>query len=243
MKKITLFKLTLLTLVSLFLSCSKTEDIETLPFESYRYDLWKNLIDNNKSFDFIGGEVDNYYYPDYLGQSFDRDHQGIGGIETEGVFVDLILSRSVNRKEVVLLGIGINDLFRGDSPQTIMKNILRIMRNLKRNNPNVIIFIEKIAPLHSVMMTDDFRAKTIALNNLIDATANNFFEDNSTIVAVDMYTDFLDIYTDDGIHYNTLGAKFIADQYMEAISEHFLDDSYLYIMPLGDSRVSGYRPE
>ena len=51
---------------------------------SYRYFLWKKLIDAGVDFDFVGSmntQLDTYSkgetpQPDYKGQSFDKDHEG-----------------------------------------------------------------------------------------------------------------------------------------------------------------------
>lgn len=47
---------------------------------SYRYALWKNLVDGKDAFDLIGSMNKNYgsdnTYPDYMGRSFDKDHEG-----------------------------------------------------------------------------------------------------------------------------------------------------------------------
>lgn len=45
-------------------------------FYSFRYPLWSELVDNEWSFDFIGNEVDPFYYGD---DDFDPDHEGHGG--------------------------------------------------------------------------------------------------------------------------------------------------------------------
>ena len=48
-------------------------------FESYRYELWKDLIDGDWEFDYIGTETETGSYPNYEGLAFDPDHQGHGG--------------------------------------------------------------------------------------------------------------------------------------------------------------------
>ena len=35
-------------------SCKKDREQENESYESYRYELWKNLVDNNYNFDFVG---------------------------------------------------------------------------------------------------------------------------------------------------------------------------------------------
>lgn len=54
-------------------------------YESYRYELWKNIIDNNYNFDFIGREKDYGTYPLYAGLEFDNGHEGSGGFESDDV--------------------------------------------------------------------------------------------------------------------------------------------------------------
>ncbi|MEL6276671.1 MAG: hypothetical protein AAFU03_16355, partial [Bacteroidota bacterium] len=54
-------------------------------FESYRYELWKNLVENNWEFDFVGTRTDGSDYPTFMGKSFDFDHEGTGGEITSGI--------------------------------------------------------------------------------------------------------------------------------------------------------------
>ena len=86
-------------------------------YESYRYELWKNLVDNNYNFDFIGTQVDNGSYEDYDGQNFDVDHEGSGGYESEDVLnaIDEVL-QNIQTPNIVLLSIGVNDLLDGGNP-------------------------------------------------------------------------------------------------------------------------------
>ena len=92
-------KKTLLTLsiLSILLGCSNDEDspkpistsinkIMTLgasrvegsrpDYESFRYDLWKSLIEHNWTFDFIGTRSDETFYPSFNGLDFGIDHEG-----------------------------------------------------------------------------------------------------------------------------------------------------------------------
>ena len=92
-------KKTIITIfiVSLIFGCSNVEDspkpistsinkIMTLgasrvegsrpDYESFRYNLWKNMIENNWTFDFIGTQSDEASYPSFNGFDFDIDHEG-----------------------------------------------------------------------------------------------------------------------------------------------------------------------
>ena len=90
-------------LVALLLGCSKDEEIEgdlnsepndglkIMPlgasrvegarpwFESYRYELWKLMIDASWDFDYIGTMEDEAAYPAFKDRNFDLDHEGRGG--------------------------------------------------------------------------------------------------------------------------------------------------------------------
>ena len=231
----------LLGLLIQFLSCKKGDDDG---YESYRYELWKKCISNNYTIDFIGMQYDDGNYPDFNGSSFDRDHEGIGGIETEGVLdnIDEVLQQ-VNDFNIVLLCIGGNDLLNGiDDPQTAIDNIHLIIDAIQNAHPDVTIFIEKIAPGNNEIMTPEFQLKLDEFNQLIAALAPIQTNANSNVIAVDMYTGFTENLLADDVHYNQEGALFIAERYFNAIYSSFSSNATLNVLPLGDSRVEGARP-
>ncbi len=53
----------------LCLGDSRVEGSET--YDSYRYELWKDLIDCSWDFDFVGAEIDPILYPSYQNNTFD----------------------------------------------------------------------------------------------------------------------------------------------------------------------------
>ena len=231
----------LLGLLIQFVSCKKGDEDG---YESYRYELWKKCISNNYTIDFIGMQYDDGNYPDFNGFSFDRDHEGIGGIETDGVLdnIDEVLQQ-VNDFNVVLLCIGGNDLLNGiDDPQTAIDNIHLIIDAIQNAHPDVTIFIEKIAPGNNEIMTPEFQLKLDEFNQLIAALAPIQTNANSNVIVVDMYTGFTENLLADDVHYNHEGALFIAERYFNAISSSFSSNAALNILPLGDSRVEGARP-
>lgn len=224
-----------------FVSCKKVDEDG---YESYRYELWKKCISNNYTIDFLGMQYDDGNYPDFNGYSFDRNHEGIGGIETEGVLdnIDEVLQQ-VNDFNIVLLCIGGNDLLNGiDDPQTTIDNIHLIIDAIQNAYADVTIFIEKIAPGNNEIMTPEFQLKLDEFNQLIAALAPIQTNANSNVIVVDMYTGFTENFLADDVHYNQEGALFIAERYFNAISSSFSSNATLNILPLGDSRVEGARP-
>lgn len=244
MKNLPLF---ILFFMSLFLFyCEKENDVSTEEgYESYRYELWKNLLDEGYQFDFIGALRDEGNYPDHAQQAFDRDHQGTGGIQTNGILQqlndDLDIAQSA---DVVLLGIGGNDLLNNPESYlpTILMNINEIIDILQAQNPNVIIFIEQIAPGHSDLMTNDLNDFFNSFNSQIPTIAANQTNDNSTVIPVNMSTAWQDDYLADPVHYNEEGAKIVADRYFQAMKNTLPINGAYSILPLGDSRVEGFRP-
>ena len=222
-------------------SCSKDNKEG---YESYRYELWKKCISNNYSVDFVGTQQDDGNYPDFMGFSFDRDHEGIGGIESEEVLenIDEVLQQ-INNFNIVLLCLGGNDLLNGiDDPQSPIDNIHLIISAIQTVQPDVTIFIEKIAPGNAELMTPEFQLKISEFNQLITNIATSQTNANSIVTAVDMNTGFTEDLLADDVHYNQEGALFIAEKYFYAISSVFNSNSTLTILPLGDSRVEGARP-
>ena len=191
-------------------------------FESYRFELWKNLIANNWSIDFVGTRVDEGNYNRFIGQDFDRDHEGTGGATTDDILATLERIRTDNPPAVVLLGIGGNDLT--DGQQTVERtigNINRIIDDLQSRNPNVTIFLEQIAPGHSSFMTNIFIQTLRQFNARIAALSQEQTTNTSEIIIVNMEEGWSDEYLADEVHYNEKGAKIIADKYFAAFNEYY----------------------
>ena len=236
-----LFFFTLIFGWGLLNSCKKDSDEEG--YESYRYELWKKCIQNNYEIDFVGQQYDDGTYSNFMGQSFDRDHEGIGGIETEDVLnnIEEVLSQT-NNLDAVLLCVGGSDLLNGDDPQTAIDNIGLIIDEIQNIFPSIIIYLEQIAPGNNEIMTNDFQQKLTEFNGLIYNIATDYSNQNSTVMAIDMSTNFTENLLADDVHYNLEGAVFIAEQYYSSISTVFNSQDSLKILPLGDSRVEGARP-
>ena len=48
-------------------------------YESFRFELWKALVEDGWTFDFIGTQSDAAFYPAFEGENFDADHEGRSG--------------------------------------------------------------------------------------------------------------------------------------------------------------------
>ena len=72
------------------LGASRAEGARPL-YESFRYELWKKLIENNKSFDYIGTQTDDASYPMFNNMDFDTDHEGRGGWTSGEILANLTI--------------------------------------------------------------------------------------------------------------------------------------------------------
>ncbi|MEP0266669.1 GDSL-type esterase/lipase family protein [Dokdonia sp.] len=186
--------------------------------QSYRYELWKDLIDHDWTIDFIGPEIESNTYPEYAGLEFDGNHGAYGGYTTLDMLQSLQeMLPTLETPDIVLLGIGGVDLILTGDVETAIANIYEIITVLQSNNPDVTIFLEQIAPgvinLKSQDILQDFNDAIGALPIFTTTTT-------STVVSVDMATGWSNAFLADNVHYNELGAKVVADRYFDAIDEH-----------------------
>lgn len=186
--------------------------------QSYRYELWKLLTNDGVDFDFIGPEIDLTNYPSYFNQTFDSNHAGFGGYTSANIlnsFTQIVDPN--NLPDIVLLGIGGNDLLANVDPQEIIQNIHLIVDFMQALNPNMIIFIEQIAPGKSNIMTNFLWSALNEFNDQIAALTEQQTTETSTVIFVNMAENWLDSYLADNVHYSQSGALLVAQRYYEAL--------------------------
>ena len=188
-------------------------------FESYRFELWKNLKENNWTFDFIGSQVDDAYYPDFNGVQFDADHEGRGGWTSDDILngLDDWLNQIGSPDIVLLSSPGGNDALQGLPYSEAVSNINAIIDILQANNPKVSIIIEQMAPGHTEIMTDELTYFFEQMQQEVLNIATNHTTSASKVIALDMFTGFNDSLLADDVHYNSTGAAFIANRYYHVL--------------------------
>ena len=194
-------------------------------FESYRYELWKDLKENNWTFDFIGTQSDNASYPAFNNNNFDIDHEGRGGWTSGQILNGLNgwLSETGSPGIVLFSSPGGNDILESlDYNQTI-SNINAIIDTLQANNPNVTILIEQPAQGRSNFMTTELTNAFNQMRQDVLAIADQQTTSTSQVIAVNMFTGFNDSYLADDVHYNESGADFIATRYYNVL-ENVLEE-------------------
>jgi hypothetical protein len=185
--------------------------------ESYRFELWKLLLTSNIDFDFVGTKRDLAEYPLFQNIVFDPDHEGTGGATAESLLSELDEILTEVDSDIVLLGIGGNDLDDGVSVSSTIENINAIVGELQSKNSNIIIILEQIAPAISSYMTMERTEVLNEFNSAISNVAQNQTTSTSLVVAVNMFEDWKDEYLADDVHYNENGAKEVANRYFRVI--------------------------
>ena len=200
------------------LGASRVQGLTPL-FESYRFELWKDLIDGGWDFDYIGTETETGSYPNYENLSFDPDHQGKMSWTSEKIFEELesILHETGYPDIVLFSSPGGNDILDGLPYENVIENINDIIDLFQDRNPDIVILIEQLAPGKTSFMTPEL---TLIFDQAVldvETIAQEQTDENSLVIPVNMFEGFVDSYLADDIHYNNEGAEFIAQRYYEVL--------------------------
>lgn len=187
-------------------------------YESYRYNLWKMLVDEDVDFDLTGSRLDEGSYPAYNGKEFDADHEGTGGAITDDILeiVQAVIERT-GKPHIVLLGIGGNDLVEGSTASRAIENITQIINQIQLLNDSATIIVEQIAPGLSSFMTPQITTVFNEFNMEIAKLSTQKSTPNSQVIVVNMAADWSDTYMADEVHYNEEGAQIVAQRYYDAM--------------------------
>lgn len=144
-------------------------------------------------------------------------NQGISGETSKGLLNRLALFDKTE-PEVIFVMIGINDLIRGVTDETILANQTLIVRYLRRMHPDSKIVVQSILPHSAESVTWEGRDRLLAipnrrireLNERLKAITNEEKEEN--VIFLDLYPLFADAdgnlkaeLSTDGLHLNPQG--------------------------------------
>ena len=186
--------------------------------QSYRYPLWQNLLDAQYAFDFVGSQTENHggssSWPDYLGQSFDQDHEGHYGFRADEILSILPSWLVGNTPDAVLMHLGTNDLFQAESILSTLDDLEQIIGELRTVNPNVVVLASLLIPtgFPSNQLINDFNAE-------LPGRVAEWTTTGSPVILVDQNSQIdpgLHLY--DGVHPNSLGEQIMADVWEAAIT-------------------------
>jgi acyl-CoA thioesterase I len=153
---------------------------------SYRHDLWHKLEDAGHAVDFVGTRTGvRSGTGDPPAWDWDMEHEGHFGWRADQARDNILAPMQSQMPDIVLLDVGINDLFLGQSTQSTVDEISQIIDRMRSVNANVTVLVAMLTPTTQVS-----NATLVDMNNKIAAMAASKSTTQSRIIAVDLYTGF-----------------------------------------------------
>ena len=200
----------------------------TTGLNSYRYYLWHLLVDHGYHVDFVGSMHGVGGGPP-ANPDFDMDHEGHSGWRADEILGHIEDWAKTTSPDVVLLHMGTNDLWQGQSVASTVTDIADMIDVLRSVNPHIRILLAQLIPMsvdHGIP----------ALNAQLPALAAGKNQPESPIVLVDQYSGFDPAtMTYDGTHPNNVGDSRMADRWFEQLKP--LLDAFLTSTARGNGRA------
>ena len=185
---------------------------------SYRYRLWVKLLNVGADFAFVGSLDSNVsgnpVWPDHLGRSFDRHHEGHAGARSDEIASALPGLMSGYIPDVVLMHLGTNDVLQGRSIDETVVDLMQIIDLLRARNARVAILLATLIPTTYFPQND----RITDLNALIRGIVLEKNTPQSPVILVDQSAGF-DVLADaaDGVHPSASGEGKMARKWFEAL--------------------------
>ena len=190
---------------------------------SYRYPLWKMLVDAGEKVEFVGSQTlkgnGSREWDTYKNLPFPAKNEGHSGWRADQILNGLRngekgLSKWLesSNPDIVLLHLGTNDTHQKQTPESTRDDIHEIIKMLRDKNPRIKIVLAQIIPVSTIPTVP-------YLNKLLAQLADTVSEPNSPVISVDMHTGF-NINTDmqkDKIHPNAKGEIKMAQHWFKAL--------------------------
>ncbi len=192
---------------------------------SYRYPLWRRLVDAGIPVDFVGSQSGHFRgtpdHPPHKGLPFDRDHEGHWGWRSDeivdgrgnGGLATWLLDYD---PDIVLIHLGTNDVFADQTTESTLGELREIIRLLRSDIPTITVLWAQLLPT-----VDAETARRIAdLNSAVRDLVEALRSAESPIHIVDLNSGFdADALTYDGVHPNERGETWMAERWFEAIQD------------------------
>ncbi len=171
-----------------------------------RKSLFELLPDTKNEVIFLGNSITDGSEWSELLQNQHAKNRGISGDTSEGVLNRLYQVTKVQPAKVFLL-IGINDLAKNVSPDTVYVNIIKIVSVIRTKSPKTKVYVQSIFPVNNTFKTfANHTSKTPQVKDLNERLKNICPKLGATFV--DLFSvlknpndDLLNpMYTNDGLH-------------------------------------------
>ncbi len=182
---------------------------------SFRRPLWQRLEAAGFDVDFVGSQRRHHwgYAPT---DDFDHDHEGHWGWRTDEILGKIERWATTHRPDAVLIHLGSNDIFQGQSIQSTVDELAKTVSLLRRVNREVIILVAQIIPTSNKRVNREIRK----LNDAIALLGLHLDSPQSPVRVVDQYSGFTALEdTYDGVHPNEQGEAKMAVQWQKTLLE------------------------
>ena len=153
---------------------------------SYRRDLYRSLEDGGYAIDFVGTRTGvRPGTGDPAQWDFDLNHEAVFGQRADQLLSGIDAPLNSEMPDVILLDIGLNDLFAGQSTDSTAEEIGKIIDKMRAHNPQIKILLALLGPSSKV---ND--AIVVDLNTKITALAQAKTTVEAPIILVDLHTGF-----------------------------------------------------
>lgn len=199
-------KLLLLITTLLFLISSNAQEKKYSTFYYQRASLFEELPVGPKDIIFLGNSITNgAEWMELLNNSHVKN-RGISGDVCMGVYdrLDAILKGSPAK---VFLLVGINDVAKGTSADTIVKRIGMIVEKMKHDSPKTKLYLQSVLPVSDYYKKFSGHTSHGHIVPDINKGLKTLAEEES-LTYIDLYSHFVDsttgklsiMYTNDGVH-------------------------------------------
>jgi len=143
----------LISIVFLSISlCSLAQPSKFGTYYDQRKSLFEILPDTKNEIIFLGNSItDGSEWSELLGNPRAKN-RGISGDTSEGVLFRLYQVTRAQPAKVFLL-IGINDLSKNISPDTVYVNICKIVSTIRTKSPKTKVYVQSILPVNNTFKT------------------------------------------------------------------------------------------
>ncbi len=188
---------------------------------TYRWPLFKKLVDAGVDFDFIGslnkGLDANAAWPkEYKGKPFDMDHEGVYGIKTAKALARLpeAMKKWPAAPDIVLIHLGTNDQKAPDHAKAVVEPLKAIVGMIREKNPKAVFLISHL----------NFNGgNALTIRPLVESMAKELNTTTSPVITVHMYEEWkenpkhAETDTFDWAHPNPKGQEKMAAKWLEAM--------------------------
>jgi acyl-CoA thioesterase-1 len=181
---------------------------------SYRRFLWRQLRQSGFTVDFVGSLKRHFPNSKPPRTDFDMDHEGHWGWRTDEILARLDGWAADALPDIVLIHLGTNDIFQGQSDAGTIAELGQVIHLLRRHNPRVCLLVAEIIPVAG----EAGRKRVARFNALLPDLAARMTTAASPVRLVDHQSGFdpaEDTY--DGVHPNTAGSVKMARRWHDAM--------------------------